>query len=128
MLKQDNKFSNYIRSFASVKLPAIEDIGGLPEGEKSRPIRKIQMYWAILHKAGFAADEARLRSKGLTSLHVKNFDCHFNTQLRAAAYQAARNTAAPPHPKDLDTLVTELEVMSEFKRDNPNDPTLTSTS
>src|SRR3954463_3300146 len=33
MLQQDNKSSNYIRSFASVKLPAIEDIGSLPEGD-----------------------------------------------------------------------------------------------
>jgi hypothetical protein len=128
MLQQDNKSSNYIRSFASVKLPAIEDVGGLPEGEKPRPIRKIQMYWAILHKAGFAADETRLRSKGLTSMHVRNFDCHFNTQLRAAAYQATRAAAPPAHPKDLDSLVAELEVLAEFKRDNASDPTLTSNS
>jgi len=71
MLQQDNKLSNYIRSFASVKLPAIEDIGGLPEADKARPIRKIQIYWAILHKAGFAADEGRLKGKGLTSMHVR---------------------------------------------------------
>jgi hypothetical protein len=128
MLQQDNKSSNYIRSFASVKLPAIEEIGGLPEGEKPRPIRKIQMYWAILHKAGFTADETRLRGRGLTSMHVKNFDCHFNTQLRTAAYQGARNIAPPQQPKDLDTLVSELEVITEFRRENPNDPTLTSSS
>ena len=128
MLQQDNKLSNYIRSFASVKLPAIEDIGGLPEGEKPRPIRKIQMYWAILHKAGFSADESRLRAKGLTSIHVKHFDCHFNAPLRTAAYQAVRSTAAPAQPNNLDALVAELEVIAEFKRENPNDPTLTSSN
>jgi hypothetical protein len=128
MLREDNKSSNYVRSFASVKLPAIEDIGGLPDGEKSRPIRKIQMYWAILHKAGFAADESRLKGKGLTSMHVKNFDCHFNAPLRTAAYQAVRAIAPPAQPKDLDSLVAELEVLADFKRDHANDLTLTSSS
>jgi hypothetical protein len=33
MLQQDNKSSNYIRSFASVKLPAIEDIEAARRGE-----------------------------------------------------------------------------------------------
>jgi hypothetical protein len=56
MLQQDNKASNYIRSFASIKLPAIESIATMQEGDKTRAIRKIQMYWAILAKAGFAAD------------------------------------------------------------------------
>jgi hypothetical protein len=128
MLQQDNKSSNYIRSFASVKLPAIEDIGGLPDGDKARPIRKIQMYWSILHKAGFAADEGRLKAKGLTSMHVKNFDCHFAAPLRTAAYQAVRNAAPPAQPNNLDTLGTELEVIAEFKRNNPNDSNLTSGS
>jgi hypothetical protein len=128
MLQQDNKSSNYIRSFANVKLPAIESIGGLPEGEKPRPIRKIQMYWAILHKAGFSADESRLRAKGLTSIHVKHFDCHFKAPLRTAAYQAVRNTAPPTQPNNLDALVAELEVIAEFKRENPNDPNLISSN
>ena len=128
MLQQDNKSSNYIRSFANVKLPAIEDIGTLPDGEKPRQIRKIQMYWAILHKAGFEADEARLKGKGMTSMHVKHFDCHFNATLRSAAYQAARSSAAPAQPNNLDTLVSEFEVIAEFKRNSPNDATLTSSS
>jgi hypothetical protein len=128
LLQQDNQSSNYIRSFASVKLPAVEDIGALPEGEKPRPIRKIQAYWAILHKAGFAADEARLRGKGLVSRNVRNFDCHFNTQLRSAAYQAVRRTAPPQDPRDLDSLVAELEVIAEFRRLDPSNPALTSTS
>ena len=111
-----------------MKLPAIEDIGGLPDGDKPRPIRKVQMYWAILHKAGFAADEGRLKAKGLTSMHVKNFDCHFATPLRTAAYQAVRNMPPPAQPSNLDTLVAELEVVAEFKRNSPNDPNLISSS
>ena len=126
MLALDNKLSNYIRSFGSVTLPAIESIGSLPEGDKPRPIRKIQMYWAILKKAGFAADESRLKALGLTSRNVRNFDPHFNNALRTAAYQHVRNTAPPAAPADLDDLVSELEVMAQFRRDDSGNAALLS--
>ena len=127
MLAQDNKSSNYIRSFASVKLPDLEEIAGLPEGEKARPIRKIQMYWAVLNKAGVDADEGRLRKLGLISRHSKHFDPHFNSTLRATAYAAVRpGTQAPADPSTLDEMVSEFEVMAQFRRDNPNDPALMS--
>lgn len=126
MLDQDNKVSNYIRSFASVKLPAIESIGSLPEGEKVRPIRKIQIYWAILKKAGFAANETRLRSKGLLSRNSRHFDPHFNANLRSAAHQAVRSQQPPSDPQTLDELISELEVIAQFKRNDPNNPLLMS--
>lgn len=126
LLQQDNKTSNYIRSFASAKLPSIESIGGLPDGEKARPIRKIQMYWAILKKAGFEADEAKLRAKGLIGPHTKHFDPHFNVPLRTAAYQAVRNSTPPGAPTNLDDLVAELDVMAQFRRDDPNNAALMS--
>lgn len=128
MLEQDNKMSNYVRSFANVKLPSIESIATMGPDEKTRPIRKIQMYWAILKKAGFHADESRLRTKGLTSRNAKNFDPHFNNSLRTAAYQAVRNSAPPSEPQSLDTLVSELEVIAQFRRENANDPSLQSSS
>jgi hypothetical protein len=128
MLEQDNKTSNYVRSFANVKLPSIESIATLGPDEKTRPIRKIQMYWAILKKAGFQSNEARLRAKGLTSRNAKHFDPHFNNTLRTAAYQAVRNTTPPSEPQDLDGLVSELEVLAQFRRENPNDTALMSGS
>ena len=118
--------SNYVRSFANVKLPSIESIATMGPDEKTRPIRKIQMYWAILKKAGFQADETRLRSKGLTSRNTKHFDPHFNKDLRTAAYQGVRNTPPPGEPQSLDELVSELEVITQFRRENPNDPSLQS--
>lgn len=126
MLDQDNKSSNYIRSFASVKLPSIESIASLQEGEKTRPIRKIQMYWAILKKAGFSADEQRLKAKGLVSRNTKHFDPHFNQTLRTAAYQAVRQSAPPSEPQSLDDLVAELDVIAQFRRDDTNNPALMS--
>ncbi len=127
MLEKDNKNANYIKSFSNVKLPSIESIIALPDGERARPIRKIQMFWSILKKAGFEADEPRLKSKGLVSLHAKNFDPHFNNALRTAAYQAIRNGAQPPkEPKTLDELVSELEVVSAFRKADPNNTALIS--
>lgn len=128
MLAQDSKTSNYVRSFSSVKLPSIESIASLADSEKVRPIRKIQMYWAILKKAGFEADEARLRSKGLTSRNTKHFDPHFNASLREAAYRTVRDSSAPGAPQNLDELLREMDVMAQFRRDNPSHATLTSSS
>jgi hypothetical protein len=128
LLQQDNKTSNYIRSFAGVKLPSIESIGALPDGEKTRPIRKIQMYWAILNKAGFGTDEKRLTGLGLLSPNAKHFSPHFNATLRTAAYQAVRGPQAqvPDHPAGLDELVMELEVMAQFRREDSNNAALMS--
>lgn len=126
MLELDNRNSNYIRSFTSVKLPSIESIASMQESDKCRAIRKIQMFWAILKKAGFPADEARLRAKGLTSRNAKNFDPHFTAALRNAAYQAA-NQVAPGSLATLDALQKELEVIADFRRNNPNSNLLNST-
>lgn len=128
MLAQDNKTSIYIRSFAGAALPEIADIPGMTTSDKSRAVRKIQMYWAILNKAGFPADEARLRNLNLyASKHVQHFNCQFNQALRDAAYGAMRkNQLVPPNPTNLDQLQAELEVIAEFRREHPNDPALLS--
>lgn len=126
LLAQDNKNSIYMRSFGSVRLPAIEDIGGLPESEKVRSIRKIQMYWATLKKAGFDSDESRLRQLGLVSSNAKHFSPHFNTELRTAAYKVVRNDSPPSQPASLDELVAELEVMARFRREDPDNSALMS--
>lgn len=128
MLAQANKGSDYIKSFSSVGLPSVDAIKLLPEGDKARPIRKIQMFWAILSKAGFGLDETRLRSLGLVSRNAKHFDPHFNAALRKAAYKAVRGADAPSSVDSPDASRSEFEVMAQFVRDNPNDATLTSSS
>lgn len=128
MLAQDNKLSNYIRSFAGTALPELADIGGMNESDKCRAVRKIQMYWAVLRKAGFDADESRLRGLNLVATRfVQHFNCQFNKAFRTAAYTAVRpGTAVPENPTNLDELVGEFEVISKFRRDMPNDPNLVS--
>lgn len=127
MLEQDNKNSIYIRSFGSAKVPSIESIASLGDDERTRPIRRIQYYWAVLHAAGFKADEARLRQLGLTSQYVKKFDPHFNQQLRAAAYAHA-GESVPADPDSLQELSSELRVMGKFAREDPKNKALISSS
>jgi hypothetical protein len=129
LLEQDNQRSNYIRSFASVSLPDLGELPGMNDSDRNRTVRKVQMYWASLNKAGFQADEARLRQLRLiASQHVRHFDCHFNTALRTAAYSAVRQAQPPASPTNLDELQAELEVMARFRREVPNDPSLMSGS
>ncbi len=118
MLEIDNQRSNYIRSFAAVKLPAIESVPNLAENEKLRAIRKIQIFWAILNKAGFPADETRLRSKGLTSRNASHFNPGFSAAVRTSAYQIINRTPPNP-PNSLQELRSELEVIGQFWRENP---------
>jgi hypothetical protein len=121
MLDQDNQKSNYIRSFASVELPEIADLPGMNDLEKKRAVRKIQIYWAILHKAGFPANEARLNRLNLIGgPYVKGFDCHFNKELRKSAYGDLNNEEPPANPNNLSTLQAELEVIAAFKNKDPN--------
>jgi hypothetical protein len=128
MLAQDNKMSNYIRSFAGVTLPDLAELPGMNESDKCKAVRKIQTYWAILQKAGFAVDEARLRRLNLIATrYVQHFDCHFNQRIRNAAYGVVRpGTPIPNNPANLDELVSELEVIAQFRREAPNDPNLIS--
>lgn len=129
MLEQDNKISNYIRSFGSVKLPTIRSISSLHDKEKNRPIRKIQIYWSILYEAGFPSDEKRLQGQ-LTSPRTKDFNPCFNKPLRDAAYQNVRNNTnpAPTAPNNLSELVSELKIMSQFRRNDPSNANLISSS
>ncbi|TCT22941.1 ATP-binding protein [Thiobaca trueperi] len=127
LLDQDNQRSNYIRSFASVSLPTLAELPGMSESDRTRAVRKIQMYWASLNKAGFPADEARLRAlRVVATQYVRHFDCHFNAALRTAAYAASVEDQPPPAPTNLDELRAELEVIAKFRREAPNSPHLMS--
>jgi DNA helicase HerA-like ATPase len=107
-------------------LPSIESILKLDIGERDRPVRKIQYYWAILAKGGFKADEGRLRQVGLAGANARDFNPHFSQGLRDAAYKYAAATV-PPHPTTLRQLIDELEVVATFAQDNAKDKALRST-
>jgi len=121
LLEQDKQGSNYIKSFANVILPSVEEILNLASNERVRPIRKVQLYWAILNKAGFSADESRLKALGLTSKNTKHFDPGFSATLVAAAGLTGSTTT-------LDMMTKDWELVARFVRDNPQHSSLTSNS
>jgi hypothetical protein len=121
MLEQDNRKSIYIEKFASVALPSIEDIAQESDlSAKNRGIRRIQAYWAILHEAGFRADEKRLAgiARFRTSHGESVFDPHFNQALRGKVYSKGNLPAAP---QSLDGLAAELSAVIKWCRENPDE-------
>jgi hypothetical protein len=125
LLAQNNRNSIYIKSFSSVKMPSIEGILELPAGERTRPIRKIQLYWSILKAAGFEADETRLKALGLRGPQTHDFDPHFNEGLRGAAY-TLKASGVPSAPTSLTQLLSELKVIDDFRKADPNNKLLIS--
>ena len=129
LLEQSNQNAQYVRSFSSVQLPNIEDVKQLPPGSlRTRAVRKIQIYWAILKKAGFQADESRLRNLALTGGSANgpsHFDPHFNKDLLEALYGKPPNFTAP---KSLDELRTHLEEVESFRQQNGSSAALQSKS
>ena len=125
LLEQSNQGAQYVRSFSSVQMPNVDEVKKLSPGSpKTRAIRKVQMYWAILKKAGFAADESRLRKIGLTGgtrNGPSHFDPHFKKALIEAIY-GKQNSFSPP--SNLDELQNHLEEVENFRQQNANAPLL----
>ncbi len=113
LLVSEERTAIYVGAFRGLDLPSIEAVNALPPNEKKRPHRKVLIYWAILHKAGFHADESKL--KNLLSL-----DPGFNKQVRDALY----GSEPKPTINNLDKLVVEMEKLADASRTT----TLTSSS
>lgn len=130
LIRQAGRTSDYINDFVSVDLPDMEIVEAIPNSrinEKIRAIRRLQYYWALLHKAQFSVDEARLRKTIPSASGTSGFNPGFSANLRNAAYSNA-GSSTPAEPKTLDALVRELEVITRFKRENRNSPLLTTAS
>lgn len=121
--------TQYVSSFYSVQLPNIDDLNQLqPGSQRTRAVRKIQIYWAILKKAGYPADESRLKRLGLTGGSRNapaHFDPHFSQSLVQAVYGNS-NQYSPP--QNLDDLILHLEQVEGYRRQNNNNPAFQSRS
>lgn len=128
LLEQHNHTAQYVRAFASVQLPNIEELLVLgPGSPRIRGVRKIQLYWAILSKAGYEADDTRLRAISLTSRSPNgpsHFDPHFKQALITAIYGATDFNA----PKSLSDLQRHLEKVATFAQQNPDHVALQSSN
>ncbi|HNI91565.1 MAG TPA: DUF87 domain-containing protein, partial [Leptospiraceae bacterium] len=121
--------SDYVDAFISVDIPDFSEVNSLPQNrmsEKKRAIRKIQIYFALLHKAQFDCEENIVRNSIPRANDVSGFNPAFANGLRTAAYRYA-NVDLPEPPNSLATLQTELEIIHRFKKANPNDANLRST-
>lgn len=118
LLRDSGRTSGYIETFNSVELPVLEDVKELPPGsEKVRATRKLQMYWAILKKAGYEVDEVRLKKLAPTGSIASQFNPGFKQELRNVIYEK-EGLVLPDAPNTLDKLVRELEILNRFKRNN----------
>ena len=109
LLKEAGKdTSNYITSFLSTDIPSIESLKELRPDEEKRTRRRILMYWAVLHKAGFPADQAKLK-------RLMRLDPGFNAEVRKKAYGVDDVKTCPPI-NSLDDLASEFEKCAEADR------------
>jgi len=108
LLKQAGKDSIYIDRFLSVDVPSIESLKELSPGEEKRARRKILMYWAILHRAGYPADFGKLRK-------LMKFDPEINETSRKAIYGVS-DIKHCTRIDSLDTLADEFEKSAETDR------------
>lgn len=107
LLKEAGKDTSiYISMFLSADIPSLEALKELPPGEQTRARRKVLMYWAILHRAGFPADPAKLSQLKL--------DPGITPDAREAAHGKDR-TSWPP-VNSLDALAFEFEKLAEADR------------
>jgi hypothetical protein len=132
LLKEDGRASGYVQSFTSVELPSLEEISKLPSvgSDLARALRKLQIFWAILKKAGYPVDEQRLYDLVPSGTPAGKFNPGFSSKLRLAAYQHNDSGLAtpPPEPRTLDALRRELEIINRYRKDHKNDKLLQTAS
>ena len=86
------------------------------------------MYWAILKKAGYVADEKHLFTIAPNGKPASKFNPGFSKALRDAAYAARSISPTPPDPSSLSDLQKEMEVINKFRRENNTSPLLITAS
>ena len=119
LLREHHRVSAYVNAFSSVELPSLEQVEQLkPGGERYRAVRKIQLFWAILSKAGYPVNESELRSR-ITG-RPGGFNPCFGEEIREVAYSSQGVTPTPPSPNSISNLVREFEIMARYRRDNPD--------
>ena len=107
LLREAGRSSIYIDRFLSVDVPSFSQLKEIEPGDKLRAERKILLYWAILNKAGFTANESQLSKK-----------LSFNPNLNAATMKKVfgDDDSQWPTPSSLDELRQFFEVVVDADR------------
>jgi len=109
LLRETGKDTSiYVSSFLSVDIPSIESLKEMSPGDERRARRKVLMYWAVLHRAGYVGDLVKLR-------RTIKFDPGINETARKTIY-GTNDIKQCPSIDTLDALATEFERAAEADR------------
>jgi len=100
--------SDYIRSFLSADIPAVDLLKELPPNEELRSRRKILMYWSILYRAGFRSNTEKLKS-------LVKVNPGFSEEVRKRIY-GVTDLEDCPRIDSLSDLATEFEKTADSDR------------
>lgn len=109
LLREAGRSSVYIERFLSVDIPGFATLAELSSGEKTRAVRKILIYWAILNKAGFKADEVKLKLQ-------LSFDPNFNETVMELVFGDEKTKW--PKLESLDDVLSLFDKLIDVDRTN----------
>jgi hypothetical protein len=109
LLRDAGRSSVYIERFLSVDIPGFNELAELTGGERNRAERKILLYWAILKRAGFIADEEKLKTK-------LSLDPEINKPAKKLVF--GDNETKWPKPDSLDEIVDYFNKVIDFDRNS----------
>lgn len=116
--------SDYVRPLLTCRLPILQHASHDGTERAQRRLRKLMVFWTILHAAGFEFDEARLRHQIVSCGYEFPFNPGFIQSLRLAAFQAMNGMAPPPQARTFGEMIDEMLVVLRFSLSYPNDPSL----
>ncbi len=88
-------------------IPSLDALREMPPNEEKRARRKVLMYWAVLHRAGYAGDVAKLRA-------LIRLDPEINRQCRERMYGTAIDQC--PRIDSLNALASEFDRAADADR------------
>lgn len=109
LLEKDARDSIYVKNFTSVSLPDIPTMKDEKDfSRRSRLIRHVMIYWAVLNRAGFRIDDAHLKAADLHQPKRRHFDPGFSKDDRKTVGLGG-STGEEGRPSSLDQMTQELE-------------------
>lgn len=111
--------SAYVNAFVSVDMPSVDEVQQSDPGSgKYRSTRKIQLFWTILRKAGYQANEDNLQR--LIRGTPGGFNPGFSSSLRNKVYSFSDIIPTPSAPRNLTEMLREFEIFAKYRRENPD--------
>jgi hypothetical protein len=121
--------AQYVRSFLQASIPTPAEFAELGVGDRVRAVRRIKTLWAILNKTGFQAPPLEelqrvLRERYPLPRNAGHLTPGLRDGLREAMYRLAAedddpNFQTPHQPLTLAELQRELDILQDFRIEEP---------